>query len=571
MSAYDTFKAAILGDPFDANKKPSRQGSVQGFLELQTRVEALEIASGLGYPDFATTSAGLSGTEPGEGFSVFSSNFLSLYENNSNSTADLKGQIPLKSYVDGADDLKADQTSLDAEQAARIAADLLKIEQDDLDTAIIAETTNNEEYFKSALIAKRKTKNKSAKKGIIFASIGQSLSVRRDYTSGQPKVDWTSPYSYMIAGGADRNADADVAVNVTSFNADSVDYESLVRFEPGTTQAGKIDGFAMMTDCPTVCGIYALGARDYTQLRKGGSSLFVDFSMFLSQAVYLLKTDHNCDEIEIIFSFAHGEAETDNIAAGGVPGSATPTTKAQYKRYMSEWFSDIAKTCKIALDDLSFEPIFLMHQMGGVFNDDWLEIMRAQSEFGDENENVWLAGPTTPYGFQVDRVHPPGEAQALMGEFDWYLYKRAKAGLETCLKAYPFTRTGATIKIPHNYFEGSVEIGINAGNMTDASGFNSSGVKCIYGIEVLVDGTAVDITSVTPSGLTTTVVLAADPGASTVVVRMGTMETTGGLRGVPALTSRNNIKSEWSGIPSRYITSFTHQAWLLNDVIERVI
>ena len=42
MSAYDTFKSAILGDPFDSNKKPSRQGAVQAFAEMQVQLEAAQ-------------------------------------------------------------------------------------------------------------------------------------------------------------------------------------------------------------------------------------------------------------------------------------------------------------------------------------------------------------------------------------------------------------------------------------------------------------------------------------------------------------------------------------------------
>ena len=41
MSAKDTFKAGILGDPYDPNKKPSRNLAVQGFSELQDQVDDL--------------------------------------------------------------------------------------------------------------------------------------------------------------------------------------------------------------------------------------------------------------------------------------------------------------------------------------------------------------------------------------------------------------------------------------------------------------------------------------------------------------------------------------------------
>ena len=46
-SPYETFKAGILGDPFDPNKKPSREEAVKGFLELQNQLEASLTTSGI--------------------------------------------------------------------------------------------------------------------------------------------------------------------------------------------------------------------------------------------------------------------------------------------------------------------------------------------------------------------------------------------------------------------------------------------------------------------------------------------------------------------------------------------
>lgn len=408
----------------------------------------------------------------------------------------------------------------------------------------------------------------SGKKGVIYLTIGQSLSVRRDYSSGVSKLTWTSPHARMIVGGADRNADANVAVNVTYFNAAGDKYESLVQYAVSATQAGKVDGFAMMADVPTVCGIYAIGARDYVTLCKGGSSVFVDTSMFLSQAVKLLR-DQGVEDIEVVFSLAHGEAETDNQRTGGGVGSGAPTSAAVYQLFLREWFDDLTQTTRIALDDLTYKPIFLVHQMAGVFNNAWRAIMEATADFADEYGNVHLAGPTAPYGLQADRIHPPGEAQVLMGEWDWHLMKRAQAGLPTCLKSHEFRRSGNTIVVPHTYAEGTIELGIDAVNMTDASGFNGSGDKCKYGVEVFVDGAAVDLTSVTPSALGTTIVLAADPGVGPeILVRFGLMTTVGGYAAVPAFTSRCNIRSNWAGVPSRYLSTFTHKMWVLHDEIE---
>lgn len=373
----------------------------------------------------------------------------------------------------------------------------------------------------------------------------------------------------MVAGGVDRNAMAGVSTNNTAFNAAGSAYEALTQFVPSATQGGKVDGFAMMADVPTVCGMYAIGAKDYQVLRKGGTSLWADLAMFLSQAAFLLQTEHGCEDIEVVFSLAHGEAETDTADANGDP--TTPTTYDQYQGYLREWVHDLTQAVRLSLDDLTYRPTVLVHQMAGVFSDPWRAIMEATSDFADEYSNVHLTGPTAPYGLESDKTHPPGEAQALMGEQDWHLNQRAKAGLPTCLKAHEFRRSGATITVPHNYVEGSVEVGINAGNMTDASGFNSAGAKCVYGVEVLVDGVTVDITSVTPSGLSTVIVLAADPGAATVLVRFGYMTTPTSLGAVPASVTRCNIRSDWAGIPSRYITTFTHEAWLLHDEIEEAI
>ena len=445
---------------------------------------------------------------------------------------------------------------------------LKKITFENLLQAIVTDPSNQgagTEALRAERTAKAARRRASGKKGTIYLTVGQSLSVRRNYSSGVAKVDWTSPHALMIAGGADRNADADVATNNTAFNADGVDYESLIAFVPSATQGGKVDGFAMMAEHPTVCGIYAIGAQDYSILRHGGSSLFKDTAMFLNQAVYLLRAQ-GCEDIDIVVSIAHGEAETDSVVAGGNAGSPTPP--AVYELCLQEWRWDLTMFSRIALDDPTYEPIFIVHQMAGVFSDPWRAIMQATANFADTYANVHLAGPTAPYGLEGDKVHPPGEAQALMGEWDWHLYQRAKAGLQTCVRAHEFRRNGATIIVPHNFVEGSVEVGINAGNMTDASGFQSSGAKCVYGVEVLVDGAPVDITSVTPSGLVTTIVLAADPGAATVEVRFGMMTTPSSLGGAPATISRCNIRSDWTGIPSRYLPTFTHEAWLLHETVQ---
>jgi hypothetical protein len=416
------------------------------------------------------------------------------------------------------------------------------------------------------------THDGSGKHGIIYVTVGQSLSVPRDYSSGVDKVTWTSPHALMVSGGYYRNAFSGVSTNVTAFNAPASTYASLTQFVPSSTQAAKCEGFAMMADCPTVVGSYAIGARDYTDLRKGGSSLFVDFSMFLSQSVALLRSEYDCTDIDVVVSFAHGEAETDYVASGG--GAGTPTSKSAYQGYMREWVYDITQTVRLAMNDLTCRPHFIWHQMGGVFHDDWRAIMEAQAEFADLYPNVHLAGPTTPYGFETDRVHPQGEAQALMGEWDWHLYQRIRAGLPTCLRARHFRRSGAVITVPHEYVEGPVQVDVTGDNpnMTDASGFNSSGAKCIYGVEVVVDGATVDIASVAVSGVSTVITLSADPtGATEILVRFGMMTTPTGNGGVPATTSRNNIRSAWDGVPSRYLTDYTHQIWQLNETVEGAV
>ena len=99
MSAYDTFRAGILGNPFDANKKPSRQETVQGFKELQDQVDAFQSSAVLGYENYVSTSAGIAATTNGESFTVFTTNYLEVYLNNGG-TANLQGQIPLKALTD---------------------------------------------------------------------------------------------------------------------------------------------------------------------------------------------------------------------------------------------------------------------------------------------------------------------------------------------------------------------------------------------------------------------------------------------------------------------------------------
>jgi len=42
MSAYDTYKNAIVGIPFDPNKKPSKQGAIQAFAEMQLQLEGAQ-------------------------------------------------------------------------------------------------------------------------------------------------------------------------------------------------------------------------------------------------------------------------------------------------------------------------------------------------------------------------------------------------------------------------------------------------------------------------------------------------------------------------------------------------
>ena len=224
----------------------------------------------------------------------------------------------------------------------------------------------------------------------------------------------------------------------------------------------------------------------------------------------------------------------------------------------------------MALGNPTYEPTYLVHQMGGVMNGAWSTIMQATIDFADQRSNVHLTGPTTPYGFSTDRVHPPGQSQVLMGEWDFHAYKRVRAGLPICLRAQDFERTGAVISVPHTSMNGSVEIDTTSNpNMTDASGFDSSGSLCVYGVEVLIDGTAVPISSVTSSGLTTTITLATDPGATTTeFVRFGLMENSSATAAVPDLVSRNNIKSDWAGIPSIYVTDFVHEAWQLNEELE---
>ena len=407
----------------------------------------------------------------------------------------------------------------------------------------------------------------TAQRGLVFLTVGQSLSQRRNYSSGADKITSVSSSAYMIAGGADRNADADVSPNVTAFNADGADYESLTAFVPSATQGGKVDGFAFATDRPTVAGIYAIGGRDYTELCHGGSSLFKDTAMFINQAVYLLQQE-GVSGVDIVISFAHGEAETDNTVAGG--GAGSPTSGATYKKYLEEWFWDLTLFCRAALGDPTYEPTFLVHQMAGVFNDAWREIMQATIEFADEtSRSVYLTGPTAPYGLEADKTHPPGEAQALMGEWDWHLYQRVLNEEGTCVRALPFSKSGATITVPHTSpFGGNVEVGINTGNMTDASGFQSSGDLCVLGVEVLNAGTRLSIASVTPSVSSTVIVLDSDPGAVDPEVRFGLMTAPGGLTAVPSTVSRCNIRSDWEGIASAYIDGYTHEGWVIHESVE---
>jgi hypothetical protein len=99
MSAYDTFKTGILGDPFDSNKKPSRQQTVQAFKELQDQVDAFQSSAVLGYANYASTAAGIAGTVDGESFTVFITDYLVVYLNVSE-VATEQGRIPLSSLID---------------------------------------------------------------------------------------------------------------------------------------------------------------------------------------------------------------------------------------------------------------------------------------------------------------------------------------------------------------------------------------------------------------------------------------------------------------------------------------
>lgn len=54
MSAYNTFKAGVLGNPYDENKKPSRALTVQGFKELQDVVDADGLQTSLNKSEIAT-------------------------------------------------------------------------------------------------------------------------------------------------------------------------------------------------------------------------------------------------------------------------------------------------------------------------------------------------------------------------------------------------------------------------------------------------------------------------------------------------------------------------------------
>ena len=119
MSAYDTFKAGILGDPFDANKKPSRQGAVQGFLELQTQVENIGEIVLSESVTYNTVAEGISATSVGSYFKTISANDDAIYEaylreatdtDGSGNLAKLIGLMPKLSSLDE----KVDQSVFDA-------------------------------------------------------------------------------------------------------------------------------------------------------------------------------------------------------------------------------------------------------------------------------------------------------------------------------------------------------------------------------------------------------------------------------------------------------------------------
>ena len=128
MSGYDTFKAGVLGDPYDPDKKPSRALTVQGIKELQLQVDAVETSGALGYPNYATTAEGIAATSDGESFTVLEADYLVIYENVAEVAVE-RGKIPLDSAFEDALASKADQTDLDATNL--IVAD--KVDEDELD------------------------------------------------------------------------------------------------------------------------------------------------------------------------------------------------------------------------------------------------------------------------------------------------------------------------------------------------------------------------------------------------------------------------------------------------------
>jgi len=100
MSAYDTFKAGILGDPFDANKKPSRQATVQGFLELQNQLDATIVQLNetvfADAPIYENTASGIAATSDGEQFRVENADddiVFDVYSNNTGSAV-LVAEVP---------------------------------------------------------------------------------------------------------------------------------------------------------------------------------------------------------------------------------------------------------------------------------------------------------------------------------------------------------------------------------------------------------------------------------------------------------------------------------------------
>lgn len=298
--------------------------------------------------------------------------------------------------------------------------------------------------------------------------------------------------------------------------------EAEVAQESPAAQLARVLSAGLASNIGVLVSNHAIGGQPYSAIKKGTQPYANALTAVRRAAIIagLRELD-----LEVVAHVIHGE--NDRAAAAGV-----------YRGYLEEWQSDLTDDVQNIVAGHG-EVLFYVSQLANWtdYGDATSAVPQDIAAAADANPGKIVLVGSRYLGTTVDGIHLDNTSSAELGDIHAMAELRQRASSPPCLRALPWTRSGATITLPLDVPTLPVVL--------DTSRVSNPGN---YGLVYeQTGGTPATISGVSVSGSDLTITLDTDPGAPSAEYLRIAIDGTAGADGGPTTGPRTCVRDSTVG------------------------